>query len=148
MDAEHGSASCRGHRRCYSGKRGIPTGAIRGAGVMFAAMKSLAAVAVLGAVLQFSACARDASTVADIVLLNGKIFTAEPGAHVAQAVAISVERILAVGTTMDVEALAGATTRRIDLQGRLVTPGFNDAHIGIAGTQPTASRSLCGRQVC
>jgi predicted amidohydrolase YtcJ len=96
---------------------------------MFEEMKSLAAVAVLGVLLQFSACARDASTVADIVLLNGKIFTAEPGAHVAQAVAIRGERILAVGTTMDVEALAGATTRRIDLQGRLVTPGFNDAHI-------------------
>jgi predicted amidohydrolase YtcJ len=66
---------------------------------------------------------------ADIVLLNGKVFTAEPGKPFAEAVAIRGERIIAVGTSAEIEKIAGATTRRIDLQGRAVVPGFNDAHM-------------------
>jgi predicted amidohydrolase YtcJ len=66
---------------------------------------------------------------ADTILVNGKVFTAEAGAPFAQAIAIGGDRLLAVGTNQEVEALAGRVTRRIDLQGRVVTPGFNDAHI-------------------
>jgi len=65
---------------------------------------------------------------ADLVLLNGKVFTADPGKPFAEAVAIRDERIIAVGTSAEVEKLAGPTARRIDLQGRTVVPGFNDAH--------------------
>src|SRR6516164_192793 len=63
-----------------------------------------------------------------LVLLNGKIFCAEPTRRYAEAVAISGERIVAVGTTTEIAALADADTRQIDLAGRLVIPGINDAH--------------------
>lgn len=47
----------------------------------------------------------------------------------AEAVAIANGRILAVGTLEDVESLTHANTRRIDLAGRTLIPGFNDAHV-------------------
>ena len=63
-----------------------------------------------------------------LVLMNGKIFTADEQGTVAQAVAIDGERIIAVGTNGEINVrFEGA--RRVDLAGRLVTPGFNDAHL-------------------
>ena len=63
-----------------------------------------------------------------LVLTNGKVFTADERGTVAQAVAIDGARIVAVGTNAEIRRdYAGART--IDLAGRLVTPGFNDAHI-------------------
>ncbi|WP_188810891.1 amidohydrolase [Hymenobacter cavernae] len=64
----------------------------------------------------------------DIVLLNGRIFTADSAQPRAQALAIRGERIVAVGTTAAIAKLAGPKTRRIDVRGRTITPGFNDAH--------------------
>jgi hypothetical protein len=67
-----------------------------------------------------------------LVLTNGKIFTADGRGTIAEAVAVDNERIVAVGTNAEVtRAYAGART--IDLRGRLVTPGFNDAHIHFIG---------------
>jgi predicted amidohydrolase YtcJ len=63
-----------------------------------------------------------------LVLFNGKVFTADGRGTVARAVAVEGSRIVAVGTDAEVRrAYSGAKT--IDLQGRLVTPGFNDAHL-------------------
>lgn len=64
----------------------------------------------------------------DLILINGKVFTADPAHHFAEALAIRGERITAVGTTERISALAGPKTRRIELGGRVVVPGFNDAH--------------------
>lgn len=64
-----------------------------------------------------------------LVLLNGKIFTAENLTSFSEAVAITDNTITAVGKTNDIQKLLGDSTRVIDLQGRLVIPGFNDAHI-------------------
>lgn len=65
---------------------------------------------------------------ADIILTNGKIITVDAQFRIAQAVAIRGDRIVAVGTNQAITALAGADTRRIDLQGRSVVPGFIDNH--------------------
>ncbi|MBA3633268.1 MAG: amidohydrolase [Acidobacteria bacterium] len=65
---------------------------------------------------------------ADLVLLNGKVFTGDSSNPAAEAIAIRDERILAVGSNDEIKKLANAKTRSIDLQGRIVTPGFNDAH--------------------
>ena len=65
---------------------------------------------------------------ADIILTNGKIITVDAQFRIAQAVAVRGDRIVAVGTNQDIAALAGAGTRRIDLQGRSVVPGFIDNH--------------------
>jgi predicted amidohydrolase YtcJ len=65
---------------------------------------------------------------ADLVLLNGKVFTADVAKPSAEAVAIRDGRIVAVGTSVEIETLVGTKTRQIDLRGRTVVPGFNDAH--------------------
>jgi predicted amidohydrolase YtcJ len=67
-----------------------------------------------------------------LVLFNGKVFTADAHGRVAQAVAVDGERIVAVGSDAEVNA-AYEGARQIDLKGRLVTPGFNDAHIHFVG---------------
>ncbi len=63
-----------------------------------------------------------------ILLFNGKVFTADEKHTIAEAVAVDGERIVAVGTSQDLRAKYQAA-QEIDLQGKLVTPGFNDAHV-------------------
>ena len=64
----------------------------------------------------------------DLVLHNGLISTLYPGQPEATAVAIGAGRFIAIGSDREVLALAGKRTRRTDLAGRRVFPGFNDAH--------------------
>ncbi len=78
----------------------------------------------------------------DTILVNGKVFTANARAPWAQAVAISGERITGVGDTATIEAMAGGNTRRIDLGGRTVIPGINDAHTHITIAPPSAQLAL------
>ena len=63
-----------------------------------------------------------------LLLVNGKIFTADEKFTLVEAVAVDGEKIVAVGTTADLKAKYQAV-KEIDLQGKLVTPGFNDAHV-------------------
>jgi predicted amidohydrolase YtcJ len=81
------------------------------------------------------ACA--ASPAPDTVLINGKVFTANPTQPWAQAVAIRADRIVAVGDTAAIAALAGLATRRLDAGGRTIVPGFNDAHTHIVIAPPS-----------
>lgn len=71
---------------------------------------------------------------ADLVLVNGRIYTVDAQRPWAEAVAVSSGRITAVGTSGAIAALAGPKTRTIDLKGAFVTPGFNDAHVHIDST--------------
>src|SRR6266568_7398925 len=64
----------------------------------------------------------------DTILYNGKIFTSNTDQLRVEALAIRGERISAAGSNDSVRQLAGAQTRIIDLGGRTVVPGFNDAH--------------------
>jgi predicted amidohydrolase YtcJ len=64
----------------------------------------------------------------DTVLLNGKIVTVDDYFSIEEAVAISGERIVAVGTDAAVRALAGPGTIVVDLDGRTVIPGLIDNH--------------------
>ncbi len=63
-----------------------------------------------------------------LLLHNGKVFTADENYFTAEAVAVDGEKIVAVGKTNDLRAKYQAT-EEIDLKGKLVTPGFNDAHV-------------------
>lgn len=65
----------------------------------------------------------------DLILFNGTIATQNPSKPLARAVAIGKQGILAVGGNDDILHLSGAGTEKIDLDGRLVTPGFIDTHI-------------------
>lgn len=73
-----------------------------------------------------------AAGIADRILVNGNILTVDRRDSVQQAIAISGKHILAVGTTADIEKLAGPETEVIDLAGRTVTPGLLDAHAHFA----------------
>jgi predicted amidohydrolase YtcJ len=65
---------------------------------------------------------------ADVLLLNGKIFTSDSAHPYVEALAIRGARIVATGSVEKVGILAGPQTKRIDLGGRVVIPGINDAH--------------------
>ncbi len=67
-----------------------------------------------------------------LLLYNSKVFTADENYSLAEAVAVDGEKIVAVGSSNELKAKYQAT-REIDLKGKLVTPGFNDAHIHFAG---------------
>lgn len=64
-----------------------------------------------------------------IILYNGILATQNPAHPHAQALAVGSGKILAVGRNDDVLNLAGIDTKKIDLDGRLVVPGFIDTHI-------------------
>jgi hypothetical protein len=66
---------------------------------------------------------------ADLIIVNAKARTMDASKPNAEAVAIMGNRIVAVGSTREIRALAGANTKTIDAQGRLVLPGFNDSHV-------------------
>ncbi|HLK17842.1 MAG TPA: amidohydrolase family protein, partial [Bryobacteraceae bacterium] len=65
---------------------------------------------------------------ADLILINGKILTVDAQDSVAEAVAISSGKIVAVGSNDAVKKLAAKNTRVIDLHGRTATPGLIDTH--------------------
>ncbi len=65
---------------------------------------------------------------ADVVLLNGSIWTVNPAQPWAEAVALDGEKIYKVGRTADIKKLVGKETKIIELNGGLVLPGFIDSH--------------------
>lgn len=65
----------------------------------------------------------------DFVLYNGKIFTSNAAHPYVQALAIRGDRITATGGSAKIKSLAGPRTKEIDLGGRTVIPGINDAHL-------------------
>lgn len=72
---------------------------------------------------------RRTETPADLVLLDGRVWTGDSPGSFAEALAIKGEQIVLVGKNEQVRALVGPSTRVLYLNRRLVLPGFNDAHI-------------------
>ena len=70
---------------------------------------------------------------ADLILVGGTVLTGDGSGPPAEAVAIAAGRILAVGSRSTIEALAGASTRVVDLDGGVVVPGLVDAHGHVLG---------------
>ena len=66
---------------------------------------------------------------ADLLLHGGAVYTVDPARSRAQAVAVRRGQIVRVGTDAEVAELAGPRTQRIALEGRMLLPGFQDAHI-------------------
>lgn len=75
----------------------------------------------------FSLWANEESVSAHI-FYNGKVFTAEPDHPYAEAVAIQGEKIVAVGTLLEVSKSVPANAARVDLKGKSLFPGFVDSH--------------------
>ncbi len=66
---------------------------------------------------------------ADLILTHGKIWTGNTAQPTAEAVACAAHRIVAAGSADEIAKWAGPRTRTVELGGRLVLPGFNDAHV-------------------
>jgi predicted amidohydrolase YtcJ len=65
---------------------------------------------------------------ADAVYYNGKVLTVDERFSVTQALAVRDGKVMAVGTNAEMLNLAGPKTRRLDLKGKTVLPGFIDTH--------------------
>lgn len=95
-------------------------------------------LAVLIALLLGTLMAQDkaSSAVPDEIFINGNIWTGVHGlsgvAH-AQALAVKGDRIVAVGTNDEIKKLKKDKTAVVDLGGKFVMPGFNDAHLHLSG---------------
>jgi predicted amidohydrolase YtcJ len=70
---------------------------------------------------------------ADLVLTGGAVYTVDAARSWAQAVAVRDGRIVAVGSDADMRPYAGARTEVVNLRGRMVLPGFQDAHVHVSG---------------
>lgn len=78
-------------------------------------------------ILFLAACAE--SPTADLVLFNGKIITVDSQFTIAESIAIKEGKILAVGSSQQIEKFTGNGTEKIDLKGKTVIPGLIDAHV-------------------
>ena len=86
-----------------------------------------------------------ASTEADVVLRGGKIYTVDAVRSWAQSVAIKGNEIVFVGQDSDAANYIGAHTRVVDLDGKMVLPGFQDSHIHpVTAILKTSMCSLSG----
>jgi predicted amidohydrolase YtcJ len=80
-----------------------------------------------------AAAQQPASIAADMVLLNGRIVTLEDGLPEAEALAIVGSRIAALGSSETMRRHVGERTQVVDLEGRLVIPGFVEGHAHFVG---------------
>ncbi len=95
-------------------------------------------LAILTAVFIFSlaACqqqeqAAPTPATADLLMINGYVYTADSEQSVAEAVAVSEGEIIYVGTTQQALEFQGADTPIIDLNGRMMLPGLHDTHLHV-----------------
>ena len=97
-------------------------------------LKRLVGTTLVAAAASLAAQVGTQSSPADLVLLNGRLYTLDPARPWAEALAVRRGRITAVGSTAEIKALAGPQTTAIDLGGAFATPGFNDAHVHMEST--------------
>ena len=81
-----------------------------------------------------------AQTKADLVLVNGKVYTVDNVRPMASALAVRGGRVLFVGSDAEARALATASAQVIDLNGKTVIPGIIDAHAHLLGLGNTLRR--------
>ena len=98
-------------------------------------------IVVLGGVLlgaglaltNFLARGQSARKHVDRIFVNGQIWTGDDQRRKAEALAIAEDKIVAVGSTSEIQVLAGSDTAVIDLKGKLLVPGFQDSHLHFPG---------------
>ena len=82
----------------------------------------------VAAFLFFGAIAIHAQS-ADVVVINAKVWTGASSNPNARSIAVIGDRMVAVGSNADTKGMIGPRTRVIDAGGKLIVPGFNDAHV-------------------
>jgi predicted amidohydrolase YtcJ len=78
--------------------------------------------------LSFSCQSKSDNTMADIVFLDGIVWTVNPSQPEAEALAIKGNKIFKVGSSSEMESITGDSTEVINLEGAFVLPGFIDSH--------------------
>ena len=71
---------------------------------------------------------RDDDGPVDLIVINGKVYPADGGSELAEAVAVTGNKVVRVGTNREIQRLRRAQTVVVDAKGGAVLPGFNDAH--------------------
>lgn len=71
---------------------------------------------------------------ADLVLTNGTVYTLDNARPNAEGIAVTGDRIVAVGSAGEIEQFVGPDTRTVDLHGAFALPGFNDSHVHVEST--------------
>jgi hypothetical protein len=94
-------------------------------------MRSFPAIVVASVFVASAVLAEDE---ADILLVNGRVYTLDDTKPWAEALAIQGDRLVAVGTNEEIRRWKGPQTLEIDVAGAFVSPGFNDAHVHVDGT--------------
>ena len=101
---------------------------------------ALLAALVSAAALASSAPETERVQPADLILTGARVWTAETKSPWAEAVAVRGDRIVYVGDARGAEALRGPKTDVRELKGRLVLPGFNDAHVHLTSGAQSLER--------
>src|SRR5580698_7694791 len=83
----------------------------------------------LSACFVWTSAGAQSRPVADLIVTHAKVWTVDETHPRAEAVAVFRDRIIAVGTNVEIASLRGPGTKVIDAGGRLLLPGFNDAHV-------------------
>jgi len=76
-----------------------------------------------------SVAAAQSKPAADLIISDAKIWTGDASKPTAESVAVLGDRIVAVGSNSEVDAWRDSNTKVIDAQGKLLLPGFDDAHV-------------------
>jgi predicted amidohydrolase YtcJ len=98
-------------------------------------MKRLLTILAITSMISATGCQN--KDFADLIIINGKVLTIDNDNPMAEAVAVKGEKIIAVGSTANINKLKQeGKTRVIDAGGRLVIPGFNDAHVHFGPLDP------------
>ena len=79
---------------------------------------------------------------ADLILYNADIITVNPNQPSAEAIAISGDKIIGVGSNEVIMNLSSAYTKKINVGGQIITPGFIDAHSHPAGAGRSHLRNV------
>jgi predicted amidohydrolase YtcJ len=94
-------------------------------------MKQLLLLSILS--LSLFACKSSPDTPADVVFLDGIVYTVDEANPKAEAVAVKDGMILAVGTSAEIREYIGDATEVIELQGKTMTPGLIESHAHLMG---------------
>jgi predicted amidohydrolase YtcJ len=98
-------------------------------------MKKLLTLLSITTILMSVSCGKNEK--ADLAIINGKVLTIDKDNPTVEAIALSGENIVAVGTTEKIKGwIDEGRTEVIDAKGRLVIPGFNDAHVHFGPLDP------------
>src|ERR1700746_2587047 len=96
---------------------------------LFKSIRVYSRLASLALLLMGISAGAQTKPAADLIITNAKIWTVDKTRPQAESLAVLRDRIVAVGSSTEVDAWHGPQTKVIDAQGKLLLPGFDDAHV-------------------